>query len=245
MITSSYLFLRHFVLLAHLRFLLMKFQTSQRPSKLVIYVAFNHQGTIKEYYVEIIPISKIVGGELSAPNIMKALIKFFDEINVPITQAPFSFIDNTTVNLGSQGDFERYIIPKVPIALWVGCNNHKLVLCLKHLLKEFPCVAEFDTTLLTVEEFLLSTPSSQLLAEIFRGLRWKSSTALPVCPNATWWTLMGQLAKHCMSVTRHRLVHLPYVITSERNLKHWVYSWPSYQKSSSHHYFCYVMYLKP
>ena len=51
---------------------------------MAIYTTFNNQGIIKEHYVEIIPISKLVGTELNAPNIMKALIKFFAEINVPI-----------------------------------------------------------------------------------------------------------------------------------------------------------------
>ena len=52
--------------------------------QMAIYSTFNNQGIIKEHYVGIIPISKLVGTELSAPNIMKALIKFFAEINVPI-----------------------------------------------------------------------------------------------------------------------------------------------------------------
>ena len=64
-------------------FLLMKLQMST-TKQMAIYTTFNNQGIIKENYVEIIPISKLVGTELNAPNIMKALIKFFAEINVPI-----------------------------------------------------------------------------------------------------------------------------------------------------------------
>ena len=82
MITSSYPFLHHFVLLAHLHFLWIKLQMST-TKQIAIYTTFNNQGTIKEH-VGIIPISKLVGTELSAPNIMKALIKFFAEISVLI-----------------------------------------------------------------------------------------------------------------------------------------------------------------
>ena len=53
--------------------------------QMTIYTTFNYQGTIKEHYFGIIPTTKLVGTKLSAPNIMKALTKFFDEINVPIT----------------------------------------------------------------------------------------------------------------------------------------------------------------
>ena len=63
--------------------------------QMAIYTTFNYQETINEHYVGTIPISKLVGTELSAPNIMKVLIKFFDEINVPITQALFFCMYNT------------------------------------------------------------------------------------------------------------------------------------------------------
>ena len=52
--------------------------------QMAIYATFNYQGTIKEH-VGTIPISKLVATELSVRNIMKALIKLFDEINVLIT----------------------------------------------------------------------------------------------------------------------------------------------------------------
>ena len=42
--------------------------------QMVIYCTFNDQGTIKEHYVGIIPIRKLVGTEISVPNILKALI---------------------------------------------------------------------------------------------------------------------------------------------------------------------------
>ena len=100
-----------------------------------IYTTFNYQGTIKEHYVGIIPISKLVGTKLSSPNIMKALIKFVDKINVLIIQACFSCMDNTHANSGSRAGLQRYNLHKIPMDLWVGCSNHKLALCFKLLLK--------------------------------------------------------------------------------------------------------------
>ena len=120
--------------------------------QMAIYATFYYQRTIKKH-VGTIPTGKLVGTELSAPNIMKALIKFFDEINVPITQARFSCMDNTNVNSGSRGGLKSYILHEIPIALWVGCGNYKLALCFKHLLKEFPYVAEFDTALLSLWKY--------------------------------------------------------------------------------------------
>ena len=101
--------------------------------QMAIYATFNYQGTINDHYVGIIPISKLVGTKLSAPNTIKALIKFFDEINILIMQAHFSCMDNTNVNSGSCSGLKRYILHEIPMVLWVGCSNHKLALCFKHL----------------------------------------------------------------------------------------------------------------
>ena len=93
--------------------------------QMAIYPTLNYQGTIKEHYVEMISVRKLVRTELSAPNTMEALMKFFDKIDVSLPQAHFYCMDNTNV-------------------------NYKLGLCFKHLLKEFPCVAEFDVMLLSL-----------------------------------------------------------------------------------------------
>ena len=187
-------------LLASLRtfgpFTLLNDETSDvtTTEQMTIYATFNYQGTIKEHYTGIIPISKLVGTELSAPNIMKALIKFFDEINVPITQARFFCMDNTNVHSGSRGGLKRYILHEIPMALWVGCGNHNLGLCFKHLLKEFPCVAEFDATLLSLWKHFHYQPLAvnflQEFAEAYNG-----NQVLPVCPSTTRWTSHGRACK--------------------------------------------------
>ena len=89
-ITSSYHFLHHFVLLTHVFFN----ETSDvtMTEQMVIYASFNYQGIIKEHYLGTITVKllyKLVGTELSIPNIMKALGKYFDEINIPISQLVF------------------------------------------------------------------------------------------------------------------------------------------------------------
>ena len=84
---------------------------------MAIYAAFNCKRTIKEHYVGIIPISKLVGMELSPLNIMKALIKFFGEINILITQACFTCMDIKKVNSDSHGDLKRRILLEIMAAL--------------------------------------------------------------------------------------------------------------------------------
>ena len=78
--------------------------------QMVIYASFNYQEIIKEHYLGKITVSKLVGTELSISNIMKALGKYFDEINIPISQTCFSCMYNTNVNLGNHGGLKRYIL---------------------------------------------------------------------------------------------------------------------------------------
>ena len=155
--------------------------------QMAIYATFNYQGTSKEHYVGTIPISKLVGTKLSASNITKALIKFFDEINIPITQACFSCTDSTNVDSGSNGGLKTYILQKILMALWVGCGNHKLTLCFKHLLKEFPCIAEFDIMLLSLWKYFHYQPLAVNFLQEF-GEAYNENQALPVCPSTIRWT---------------------------------------------------------
>ena len=84
------------------------------------------------------PMSKLVGTELNAPNIMKALFKFFEEMNVPITQACFSCMANTNVNSDSHAGLKTFILHKILMAFWVGCGNHKFGIMLQALAKRIP-----------------------------------------------------------------------------------------------------------
>ena len=35
------------------------------------------------------------------------------------------------------------------LVCWIGCNNHKLALCVKHLIPQFPSIFETDAFLLS------------------------------------------------------------------------------------------------
>ena len=43
---------------------------------MAVYATFEHNKT-KEYFIDIYPVSKVVGASLSAPNIMKSLEQYF------------------------------------------------------------------------------------------------------------------------------------------------------------------------
>ena len=55
---------------------------------------------VKERFVGLIPVSKVVGMHLSAVNIMGALERFFKDLDIPLRNAKFACIDTTNVNSG-------------------------------------------------------------------------------------------------------------------------------------------------
>ena len=103
-------------------------------------------------------------------------------------------MDNTNVNSGSRGGLKRYILHKIRMALWVGCGNHKLALCFKHLFKEFPCVAEFDVMLLSLWKYFHYRPLAVNFLQEF-AKAYNENQALPVCPSTTRWTSQGRACK--------------------------------------------------
>ena len=80
------------------------------------------------------------------------------------------------------------------MVLLVDCHNHKLALCFKHLLKEFPCVAEFDIALLSLWKYFHYRPLAVNFLQEFAEV-YNENQALPVCPSATRWTSHGRACK--------------------------------------------------
>ena len=40
------------------------------------------------------------------------------------------------------GGLKRYLEHKVPLLRWFGCNSHKVALCFKHFIPQFPCIVK-------------------------------------------------------------------------------------------------------
>ena len=68
--------------------------------QLVIYAKFLQDTVVKEHFVGLIPVSKVVGMHLSAVNIMSALERFFKDLDIPLRNAKFACMDTTNVNSG-------------------------------------------------------------------------------------------------------------------------------------------------
>ena len=95
----------------------------------IIFQNINH---ISKHYTGIMPISD----DLNASNIFEALNKYLQEMNLSLSDCTFYCKDTTNINSGMQSGLIRLLKHAVPLGNWVGCGNHKVPLCFKHLLNE-------------------------------------------------------------------------------------------------------------
>ena len=87
-----------------------------------------------------------MGSHLSAPNIFGALNKYLQEINISLCDGRLFCMDTTNVNSSEQSGLKQLLKHVVPLGNWVSCGNHKMALCFKHLLNDFPDVFSADAT---------------------------------------------------------------------------------------------------
>ena len=55
---------------------------------------------VKEHFIGLIPVSKMVENHFSAVNIMSAPESFFKDLDIALRNAKFAFMDTTNVNSG-------------------------------------------------------------------------------------------------------------------------------------------------
>ena len=88
---------------------------------------------------------------------------------------------------GHRGGLKSFSKHATPHLNWVGCGNHKLALCFKHLLQEFASGQETDvflkTSLTVFQVVLLGNEFVKKCAEIYG-----ESIIVPVTPSITQWT---------------------------------------------------------
>jgi hypothetical protein len=179
--------------------------------QLAIYASFEHFGLVKEHFIGLLPLSKLVGTSLSAKNLFKVIEDFFVSIDVPLRNARYACMDTTNVNSGEKGGLKAYLEHSVPQLIWVGCSSHRLALYFKHLLSDFKCVREADVFLLNLWKFFKYRTIAMNLLQESANIYGNIDNIVPICPSTTRWT----------AHQRSCLTFFPYVlaITSEKKQK--------------------------
>ena len=103
----------------------------------------------------------------------------------------FLFFFPPDVNSGERSGVKRLLKHAVPLGVWIGCGNHKLVLCFKHLLLLLSKIFSADTTLWKFFHYQpLAMSFIKNAAEVFQ-----EDSVVPLCPNVTRWTAHDRACK--------------------------------------------------
>ena len=119
--------------------------------QIAIYATFNHNNKISEHFVGLIPISKVIGTHLRAANILVGFEHYFEKLEILLkNNARFFMMNTTNVNFGERNGLKRLLKHLIPLASWIGCGNHEIALCFKHLLLKFESVFSANAAFLVL-----------------------------------------------------------------------------------------------
>lgn len=94
----------------------------------------------------------------TAEAIMTAVKLFLLAKNIDIGKIRFIALDGCNTMSGEHKGLERRIRHESPFALYVNCRNHRLALCLVHLIKKYPVLQEIDSLLISLWKLFEFSP---------------------------------------------------------------------------------------
>ena len=125
---------------------------------------------------------------LSAANILVAFEHYFEKLEILLkNNARFFMMDTTNVNSSERNGLKQLLKHLIILASWIGCGNHKVAFCFKHLLPEFKSVFSADAVLLALWKFFHFCPLVLSFMENVADI-YDKSLVTPVCPSVTRWT---------------------------------------------------------
>ena len=96
-------------------------------------------------------------------------------------------MDTTNVNSGEKKRSKRLLQHEVPLLVWIGCGNHRLALCFKHLMGEYTNINNADATLLASWKYFQYRPLAlNFLKETADD--YEEHIITPVCPSS--WEIL-------------------------------------------------------
>ena len=99
-----------------------------------------------------------MGSHLSAKNVLKAITKYLSDLGIELVNGRFFCMGTTNVNSDEKSGMKCQLQYAVHLVVWIGCGNHKVALCFKHLLQVYPDFLAADATLLALRKFFHYRP---------------------------------------------------------------------------------------
>lgn len=112
---------------------------------------------------------------------------WFTNFNIECSAAMQSYLfclvlNNFIFNLGLQ----RRIRHESPFALYVNCRNHRLALCLVHLIKKYPVLQEIDSLLISLWKLFEFSPQKMAVFKNIQSVYGKEPLTFLRAATTRW-----------------------------------------------------------
>ena len=149
-----------------------------------------------------------------AVDLHEIIIKHLELQNLDSSCIRFSGLDGTIAMSGEQKGLQRLIRHTAPHSQYLNCRNHRLALCLVHLIRRYRKLLELDGVLLSLlKMFKYSSIKQAIFEQAQESLNLKPLKVLKAC--TTRWLTHGESCIRIIS-RFHPLIDALDVIFFER-----------------------------
>ena len=132
----------------------------------------------------------------NSETVMCAIEKVLREKDIGIEKTRFCCLDDTNSMSGQHNGVQRRIRNHAPRAVCINCRCHRLALCFKHLVDDFPSLKTVDSLLLGLwKTFHFSSKNRYMLKEIQLAYGMKAFNVIKA--SVTRWLSHGAACKRC------------------------------------------------
>ncbi|XP_033744317.1 E3 SUMO-protein ligase KIAA1586-like [Pecten maximus] len=137
--------------------------------------------TVKTHFLGFVQLEKG-----TAEAIMEAIQGFLIAKDIDIANIRFMGFDGCNTMSGIQKDLQRRIRHVSPFAVYINCRNHRLALCLVHLIKQFPLLQDVDSTLLSLWKMFEFSPQKTAVFKHVQAVYGKEPLAITRAATTRW-----------------------------------------------------------
>ncbi|XP_078327996.1 zinc finger MYM-type protein 1-like [Crassostrea virginica] len=118
--------------------------------------------------------------------VMEALKSFLLAKGIEIGKVRFVALDGCNTMSGEHKGLQRRIRHESPFSLYINCRNHRLALCLAHLIKKYPILQEIDASLLSLWKLFEFSPQKMAVFKNMQSVYGKEPLTILRAATTRW-----------------------------------------------------------
>ena len=139
-----------------------------------------------------------IGTSKTAEALQEIIQKFLEKKKLDISNIKFTGLDGTNAMSGERKGLQRRIRHLAPYSIYLNCSNHRLALCLVHLIKKYDILLSLDKLLISVwKHFKYSSVKQAVFEEAQKSMEQKPLKILKAC--TTRWLTHGETCNRIVS----------------------------------------------